>query len=203
MSGKKLTAFTLISLLTIGVLVIGCDEDSNYDQRTVVYASNINEGVPYFSDVLNQGDSLFKEDGVTPIASDDYVEEDWIKIQFHNKPYSTIIDPSNNALGDFLVTGYDVEFARLDGGTTPVPPFLGKTSVLVPVGSMVEAYIILVPFYAKNDSPLFDLRYTGIEIMTHAHITFHGHEIISGNDVDFSASISVNFADPLCREKKN
>ena len=47
MSVKKTTAFTFVAALIIGVLLFGCDEDSNYDQRTVVYVSNINATSSY------------------------------------------------------------------------------------------------------------------------------------------------------------
>ena len=198
MSRRKLTTFALMSLLTIGALVVGCDE-SNYDQRTVVYVSNINDGAPYFSDVLNQGDSIYYTDTDSIKSIDDYVEEDWIKVQIHNKPYSSLVDAGGSSLGDFLVTGYDVEFVRKDGGPTPVPPFSGETSILVPCNTLVEAVILFVPFSAKNDPTLvlYSLHYTGLEIMSYAHITFHGHEVQTTCNIDFSAGISVNFGDPL------
>ncbi len=197
MSVKKCTAFIFTTVMIIGALLIGCDEDSNYDQRTVVYVSNINEGFPYLSDVRNQGDSLWERDYSDYKYDDDYWVEDWVKVEFHNRPYSGVIDPNNSSLGDFLLTSYDVEFITMDGSGTPVPPFSGETSILVPANSMVEGAILLVPVYTKRMAPLVDLEYTANEIMTNAHITFHGHEVQTDRDIEFSAGILVNFADIL------
>ena len=203
MSLKKCTAFTFVMVLVIGALLVGCDEDSNYDQRTVVYVSNINDGFPVLSDVRNQGDSLYERDGVTFKLDDDFWVEDWIKVEFHNRPYSSIADPCNSSLCDFLFTSYDVEFVRMDGGVTPVPPFTGETSILVPANSLVEGGILLVPVSAKRASPLVDLEYTSSEIMTNARITFHGHEIQTDREIHFSAGILVNFADILDEDEQN
>lgn len=202
MSVKKCTAFTFVTALIIGALLVGCDEDSNYDQRTIVYISNINEGFPVLSDVRNQGDSLYERDGVTWKRDDDYWVEDWVTVEFHNRPYSSIVDPCNSSLGDFLVTSYDVEFITMDGTPTPVPPFTGETSVLVPANSLVEAAILLVPVAAKQVSPLVDLEYTANEIMTNVHITFHGHEIQTDREVHFPAGVVVNFADILNEDEQ-
>jgi len=203
MSVKNCTAFTFVTVLIIGALLVGCDEDSNYDQRTVVYVSNINDGFPVLSDVRNQGDSLYEKDGETFKRDDDFWLEDWIKVEFHNRPYSSVVDPNSGSLGDFLFTSYDVEFVRMDGGTSPVPPFTGETSILVPANSLVEGVILLVPVSAKRISPLVDLEYTANEIMTNAHITFHGHEIQTDREIDFSAGILVNFADILEEDEQN
>lgn len=203
MSVKKCAAFTFVSMLIIGALLVGCDEDSNYDQRTVVYVSNINEGFPVLSDVRNQGDSLYERDGVTFKYDDDFWLEDWVKVEFHNRPYSSIVDPNSSSLGDFLLTSYDVEFMTMDGSATPVPPFTGETSVLVPANSLVEGAILLVPVYSKRMVPLVDLEYTANEIMTNAHITFHGHEIQTDREVHFSAGVVVNFVDILNEDEQN
>jgi hypothetical protein len=197
MSVKKCTAFIFTTAMIIGALLIGCDEDSNYDQRTVVYVSNINEGFPYLSDVRNQGDSLWERDYSDYKRDDDYWEEDWIIVEFHNRPYSGIVDPNNGSLGDFLLTSYDIAFITMDGSATPVPPFTGETSILVPANSRVEGAILLVPVYTKLMPPLVNLEYTANEIMTNAHITFHGHEVQTDRDIEFSAGILVNFADIL------
>ena len=203
MSVKKCTAFTFVTVLIVGALLVGCDEDSNYDQRTVVYVSNINDGFPVLSDVRNQGDSLYERDGTTFKMDDDFWVEDWVTVEFHNRPYNSVVDPNSSSLGDFLFTSYDVEFIRTDGGVTPVQPFTGETSILVPANSMVEGGILLVPVYAKRMSPLVDLEYTADEIMTNAHITFHGHEVQTDREVHFSAGILVNFADILNEDEQD
>jgi len=198
MSAKKITIFTLISLIAFGLFLLGCDEDSSYDQRTVVYVSNVNDGAPFISDVLNQGDSLWTEDYSDYNTSDDFIEEDYLKIEFHNRPYSSVVDVSGSSLGDFLLTSYDVEFIRYDAGTVPVRPFRGQTSILVPCDSKVEALILLVPFGEKQVSPLADIQYDwDVEILAFARITFHGHEVQSEREIEFTANVTVNFGDPV------
>jgi hypothetical protein len=201
MHKKKLTAITLISIVAVWFLVMGCDEDSNMDARTVIYVSSINDNAPYLSDVLNQGDSIFDRTGTIAITHDDYPEEDWIKVQIYNKPYNNIVGTTASNLGDFLVTGYTVEFADLAGGASPVAPFTGSTSILVPSNTMVEGYILLVPIYSKQIPPLVDMRYTALEIMTIATITFTGYEVQTDRSLSFSCNMTVNFADPLETEE--
>jgi len=191
----KLIVF--IVALFLGVIFLSCSDNTSNNQRTIVMVSNINDGSPFVSDVLNQGDSLYNHDRVTYKTDDDFIEEDYIPVTFYNRPYSSLIDVDNSSLGDFLVTGYDVEFIRPDGGTSPVPPFTGQTSVLVPANSTVEANILLVPSYVKSQPPLDSLQYTSNEIMAYAHIIFHGHEVQTDRSIDFTADISVDFADPL------
>ena len=194
----KIKVAALLSALVLGALILSCSEDSNYDQRTVVYVSSINENKPFLCDVLNQGDSLYMPHSTTVYKTDDdYVTEDRIQIVFHSKPYNEIIDPSTGALGSFLVTGYDVEFLPQGGDPVPVPPFSGKTSVLVPANEEIAAEILLVPYAAKQVSPLMELMYHPNEIMSIARIKFYGHEVQANKEITFEAMISVNFADPL------
>ncbi len=202
MSSRNFIILTIISLMVFVGVMQGCDEDTSYDSRTVVYVSNINDGAPYFSDVLNQGDSLRRENGDI-VDIDDYIEEDWIKVTIHNRPYSSIANPAVSSLGDFLLTDYEVRFTTQGGATNPVPTFTGETSILVPSNSTVEAFILLVPFNAKTVDPLFAMRYTDLEILASANITFRGHEVQTDRDIEFNASISVNFADFLGTEDMN
>jgi len=201
MSVKKLAALAATALLVIG-MVGGCDDDTSYDQRTVIYVSNINEGSPYLSDVLNQGDSLYYNKTVILKREDDYIEEDRIKVEFHNRPYNSQQNPTIGSLGDFLVTGYRIEFVRDDGGPTPVEAFEGNMQLLVPANSMVEGIITLVPFYNKAaGTMLAAMQYTALEIMTNAHITFRGHEVQTDRNIEFSCALFVEFADPLCLDE--
>ncbi len=194
----KIKLAALVSALVLGAIILSCSEDSNYDQRTVVYVSSINENMPFLCDVLNQGDSLYMPQSTTVYKEDDdYVTEDRIQVVFHNKPYNGIVNPENGALGDFLVTGYDVEFISTGGSLTPVASFSGTTSILVPADDDAMGYILLVPFSAKNLDPLNLLKYSPSEIMAQAHITFHGHEVQTDVNVDFETMILVSFADPL------
>lgn len=194
---KPIHLIAFASALIAAALLMSCTDETNYDQRTVVYVASMNDDAPFLCDVLNQGDSLYERDGVTYKTDDDYISEDHIKVVFHNKPYNGILDPENGSLGDFLVTDYDVAFTPLGSDPVPVPAFSGKTSILVPAGELVEGYILLVPFGAKNVDPLSGIMYTATEIMTIATVTFRGHEIMTDREVSFGSGITVNFADPL------
>jgi hypothetical protein len=192
---RKVVIFVFALLLA--AVILSCSEDSNYDQRTVVYVGSINGDKPFLSDVLSQGDSIYNADMITYKTIDDGVREDWIAITFYNKPYSTVIEPGTGSLGDFLVTGYDVSFVAFGGAETPVEPFSGSTSILVPQSGSVTGQILLVPFSAKNTDPLDSMKYTSLEIMARAHFIFHGHYVQTTTQVDFEADVTVNFADPL------
>lgn len=196
MFGKSKVVVLAFALMLVAV-ILSCSEDSNYDQRTVVYVGGINGDKPFMCDVLNQGDSLYQEDMITYKTVDDNITEDYVAVAFYNKPYSTVIAPGTGSLGDFLVTGYDVEFIPLDGAATPVPSFSGSTSILVPESGSVTGHILFVPFSAKNSDPLDSMKYTPLEIMARAHITFHGHYVQTTTQVEFETNLSVNFADPL------
>ncbi len=198
---KKISILAVAIFVSTAVFMTGCDDDSVYDQRTVVYVSNINEGQPYMSDVLNQGDSLYYTDTFILKLEDDYIQEDRIMIEFHNRPYNNTLTTPTTSLGDFMVTGYTVEFETLDGSPSPVEAFTGEMNLVVPTNTKVEAYITIVPFYNKaNGTTLWGLQYTQQEIMTNAHITFHGHEIQTERNIDFPAGVFVEFADPLVVE---
>jgi hypothetical protein len=198
---RKVKVAACASALVLVALILSCSEDSNYDQRAVIYVSSINGDAPYLCDVLNQGDSLYMPDNITYKTSDDFITEDRIEIAFTNKPYNSIIDPENGSLGDFLVTGYDVRFFPYGGASEPVQRFTGSTSILVPSGETVSGEILLVPFAAKTVDPLVGLEYSALEIMARAHITFHGHEIQTNNELSFEVNMTVNFADPLTTKK--
>jgi hypothetical protein len=196
MFGKS-KVVVLASALLLAAVIMSCSEDSNYDQRTVVYVGGLNKDAPYLCDILSQGDSLYEEDMITYKTSDDFITEDRVEVVFYNKPYSTVVEPGTGTLGDFLVTGYDVSFIPLGGAPDPVASFSGSTSVLVPQGESVAANVLLVPFSAKNLDPLNSMKYTPLEIMARAHFVFHGHYVQTTTLVDFTADLTVNFADPL------
>jgi len=200
MFGKSKVVMLAFALLLLAV-ILSCSEDSNYDQRTVVYVGGINADAPFLCDILHQGDSIYLEDMRTFKRSDDFITEDWVEVLFYNKPYSAVLEPGEGSLGDFLVTGYDVEFFTYGGAPNPVPAFSGSTSILVPASESVTGSILLVPFYAKNTVPLDTMKYTNYEIMARAHLTFHGHYVQTTTQVEFEADLSVNFADPLLSTK--
>ncbi len=197
MSVRKMSLVAAVMLIVGAAVMAGCDsKPDNYTTRTIIYVSYMNDGMPYLCDVLNQGDSLYYEDTFILKLEDDFITEDRVKVTFHNRPYNGIIEPCLS-LGDFLVTGYTVEFVPTAGGPLPAPSFTGNTSVLVPANEMVEFWIVLVPFDAKTVDPLLSMQYTNQEIYTNARITFRGHEVQTTREIGFDAGLHVNFGDPL------
>lgn len=197
MSVRKMSLVAAVMLIVGTAVMVGCDsKPDNYTTRTIVYVSYINEGMPYMCDVLYQGDSLYYEDTEIIKYVDDLITEDRVSVIVHNRPYNALIEPQLS-LGDFLITGYTVEFVPTDGSPVPLPPFTGNTSVLVPANEMVEFWIVLVPFDAKTVDPLLSIQYTNQEIYSNARIRFTGHEIQTSREIRFDAGLHVNFADPL------
>ncbi len=203
MSFRKFATLAVISLLAIVILNSGCDTDTQYDERTVVYVSNINDGYPFICDVVNQGDSLYYKDTFIIKYEDDYVVEDRVKVTIHNRPYNSLVDPCNSSLCDFLITGYTVEFVRMDGGPELVAPFTGEMSLLVQANSVVETYILLVPYISKINGLLLGVHYSNLEYMTNAQITFHGHEVQTDRNINYSAGLQVNFLDWMSKTDPN
>jgi len=197
MSVRKMSLVAVVMIMVFAAVMVGCDnKPDNYTTRTIVYVSYINDGMPYLCDVLEQGDSLYYEETFTLKLEDDFIKEDRVKVVIANRPYNGLIEPALS-LGDFLVTSYTVEYVTTDGSPTPLPPFTGNTSVLIPADEMVEAWIVLVPFDAKTVDPLVSMQYTNQEIYSNANITFRGHEVQTDREIVFRASLHVNFADPL------
>ena len=194
---RKMSLVAAVMLIVGAAVMVGCDsKPDNYTTRCIIYVSYLNDGEPYLCDVLNQGDSLYYEDTFTLKLEDDFITEDLVKVTFHNRPYNGIIEPALS-LGDFLVTGYTVEFVPTDGSAVPLSGFTGNMSVLIPADEMIDAYIVLVPFAAKTVDPLVSMQYTNLETYTNARIIFSGHEVQTTREIKFEAGLHVNFADPL------
>ena len=197
MSVRKMSIVAAVMLIVGDAVMFGCDnKPDNYTTRAIIYVSYLNDGEPYMCDVLEQGDSLYYEDTFTLKLEDDFITEDKVKVTFHNRPYNGIIEPALS-LGDFLVTGYTVEFVPTDGSPVPLSSFTGNRSVLIPANEMIDAYIVLVPFGAKTVDPLLSMQYTNQEFYTNARITFRGHEVQTTREISFEAGLHVNFGDPL------
>ena len=198
---RKILAFSLV----VGVLAIiaaSC-ENGTEENRAVVIVSSINENVPFFSDVLEQGDTVLV--GGLPYTVDDFITEDYVIVTFYNRPYNefTTTGPGK-PLSDFIVTRYLVEWRLAGGATGSVPPaFEGATSVQVPSNTLVSAAILLVPFNLKNESGIFfPLWYSDTEVLTIAHITFWGHEVGTDREWSFAAELTVNFGDWIIETDK-
>jgi hypothetical protein len=200
---RKLLGFLCVFGIVV-VFMVGCETDGE-EKRAVVTVAAINDNAPVFSDVLEQGDSVYRENG-DPVRLDDYIKEDNVKVLFYNRPYNTFtFTGAGRPYGEFLVTRYRIEWQRSDTGEVP-PVYNGATSVSIPTGEYVEAYIVLVPFEVKNLPFISSLNYLGTnagdEILCIANITFWGHEVGTGRESTIQASVSVNFADWIIESKK-
>ena len=206
---RKLIAF--LAVIGVAVFMVACS-DTDESNRQVVVVSTMNDGFPFFSDVLDQGDTLFV--GGAPFTQDDYLQEDWIPITFHNRRYNSLnITAEGLPFSDFLITNYRVDWARADGGpAADVPPtFFGATSLRCEIDEFTTGYFVLVPFdvkllgWAQNINYLNPQPAGGFpdEYQMIATYTFTGHEIGSDREETFQASVTVNFADPVVRSEEN
>ncbi|MEJ2721525.1 MAG: hypothetical protein P8181_10365 [bacterium] len=203
--------FFVLLVAVFAVVVGSCDNESE-ENRAVVIVSSINDNVPFFSDVLDQGDTLYV--GSTPYTVDDFIREDWVPVTFYNRPYSPINTTGpGRPLSDFLITRYRVEWVRADGGPADeVPPtYNGATSIQVPSNSYVTGAVLLVPFEVKNMPFMQLINYLNPasqggrwpdEYLMIANITFWGHEVGSSREWSLGASITCNFADPVVESKE-
>jgi hypothetical protein len=197
---RKLMAFA-VTMGIFALFVASCENESE-ENRAVVIVSSINDNVPFFSDVLEQGDTVMV--GTTYYEVDDFVSEDFVAATFYNRPYNSITSTGPGApLSDFLITRYRVEWRSADGSAVELPPIYdGATSIQVPSNSYVEAAFLLVPFQVKNSATFAALRYSPEEILAIAHITFWGHEVGTDREWSLTADLSVNFGDWIIETKK-
>jgi hypothetical protein len=208
---RKLLIFTCILGILI-VLLVSCQTDPE-EKRSVITVAAINDNLPVFSDVLEQGDSVRRDNGQL-VTYDDFVKEDHVKILFYNRPYDPIVFTGpGRPFGEYLVTRYRIEWERLSGTdsarTVRPPTYYGATSISVPTDAFVEGYIVLVPYAVKKMQFLTEIQVTdppepraGEEILCIAHITFWGHEVGTGRETHFTGQVSVNFADLVVKSKK-
>ena len=109
-------------------------------------------------------------------------------------------EPTSPTTNNFItVTRYHVEFRRSDGRNAPGVdvPYAFDGAGTVTVGDSGATMIFaLVRAQAKVEAPLKNLAGAGGAglISTLADVTFYGKDQ-TGNDVQATASISVNFAD--------
>jgi len=110
------------------------------------------------------------------------------------------IDSTPSLLNQVTFNRYRVEYRRPDGRNTPgvdVPyPIDSAVTFTVPKDSNVTASFELVRNTAKRESPLRELRASGLVLSTIANVTFYGRDQ-AGNDVTAIGSIGVNFGDFL------
>ena len=207
---RKFMLFVLV-LGILGILVASCENESE-SNRAVVIVPSLNENMPLFSDVLDQGDTLYV--GGLPWTIDDFIREDFVPVAFYNRPYNafTMTGPGE-PLSDFLVTRYRVEWRRVDSGPADEipPPYDGATSIMVPSNSIVTGAVLLVPAEVKNMAFIQDINYLHKapvgnwpdEYLMIAHFTFWGHEVGTKREWSFEAELSVDFADPVVESEKD
>ena len=198
---RKIVAFSLVVGL-IAVIAGSCENESE-NNRAVVIVSSINENVPFFSDVLEQGDTVLV--GGSYYTVDDFITEDYVLVTFYNRPYNdfTTTGPAK-PLSDFLITRYRVEWRLATDSSGPVPSmYEGATSIQVPANTLVSAAVLLVPFQLKSETGIFfPYWYSNDEILSIAHLTFWGHEVGSDREWSLAAELSVNFGDWIIETKK-
>jgi hypothetical protein len=194
--------FFMCFIAVVGIFLASCNNDSE-ENRAVVTVASINGNAPFFSDVLDQGDTVYVAGTIIPYRADDFVREDYVEVVFQNQPYSPILLTGPNLpLSDFLVTRYRVQWRRVDGGMNVPPTYEGATSISVKSKEMAIGYVLLVPAEVKNSPLMMSINYDGTswpdEYLMIADITFWGHEIGSqSREWSFDASVSVSFADPV------
>lgn len=185
---------------------LGCDATDleNESNRSVVVVSSINEGAPFFADVLDQGDTLYTSAG-TYFAQDDFIVEDIVEVKFFNRPYDqSIVTGPGNPYGDFLVTSYNIEWTVLANNsitTFNVPPTIeAATNIIVQSGSEGGGFILLVPYSHKRYTNVWNLRLVPAggsegEIITRARITFRGHEVGTDHKILIPVDLTVSWGD--------
>jgi hypothetical protein len=174
---------TRLSFAAWFALVLGSSGCSSDHVRSNLWVATINETGALASDVYNNG-----RDGIAG-TNDDFVLEDAV-------PVSIVADegPGANIVpgGPFSIITIESYTVKFDSDEE-VDGFTATLGWNVEVGSTFEGSLTIVPAGHKNRAPLNALTQGG-EIRTNAHITFHGKEANSGNDVTFSTSLPVNFA---------
>jgi hypothetical protein len=200
---RKITLFACLALV-VGVFLASCN-DAGENGRAVVTVSSMNNNAPFFSDVLDQGDTLYFPPG-TAFIDDDFVREDWVPVIFYNRPYNDVVTTGpGQPFADFLVTGYHVTWRRVDGGVGVPPNYTGATNINVPSGEEIPAQILLVPYEVKNSPLMTTINYLNPapggafpdEYLMIANVEFFGHEVGTDREQNFFAEVSVSFGDPV------
>ncbi len=108
--------------------------------------------------------------------------------------------PQASQYTSIVVTRYVISYSRSDGQNTPgvdVPySFEGSLSTLIEIDATVDISFVIVREAAKLESPLFDLRGGGDEVVIQvtATIDFYGHDLVN-NAVKATGSLTIFFAD--------
>jgi hypothetical protein len=159
----------------------------------VVLLTGVPSGVPVLSDVQ-------KMVGTPPVAT---VDSDLANVTFRailKDPNLPALPVTPSPLNTITLSRYHVVFVRSDGRNAPgvdVPyAFDGAITSTIGTGDSTPETFELVRAQAKLEAPLRALVNLGglLEISTIAQVTFYGQDQ-TGNDVQATATIGVNFAD--------
>ena len=159
----------------------------------VVLLTGVPTGVPVLSDVQRMV-------GTPPVPT---VDNNLAVVTFRailKDPNLPALPATPSPLNSITLSQYHVEFVRTDGRNTPgvdVPyAFDGAITATVSGSDTTPETFELVRAQAKLEAPLRALVNQGglVIISTIARVTFYGRDQ-TGNDVQATATIGVNFAD--------
>ena len=101
------------------------------------------------------------------------------------------------ANNDVTITRYHVAYRRADGrnvqGVDVPYGFDGAVTGTIPGGKLAIFGFEIVRHVAKEESPLVELKTSGVVIATIADVTFYGRDQV-GNDINVTGSILIEFA---------
>ncbi|MCI0452310.1 MAG: hypothetical protein L0Z51_07950 [Candidatus Latescibacteria bacterium] len=182
MAKRNIASVAVLALLAL----VACD-DAPESGRTIVSIQEFNLGTPVQSDVeVNNG------------TDPPYIAEDLIPVTFTARPYNAFITGTTH--NQVVIESYTVVWTRTDGGTGTLATRNEASSIYVTVGEETEAFIRLVTWGDKAGPVLLPLVGGSGQISMRADVTFIGREVGTEEEIELSASVSVNFADAVNTE---
>ena len=169
----------LLGLALATTLASGCADDN---VRSELYVSVINNSEALTSDVYN-----FGSDDVP--SGDDFVIEDEVEIEIISQARDGIVNVSSGKFGSMTIERYTVVFESDE----EIESYSSTLGWVVPVNTIFEGFITIVPASLKQQTPLIALQ-SGGEIHANAVVTFYARESESDNETTFQTRIPVNFA---------
>jgi hypothetical protein len=179
----------LAALAVVALAFVACD-DPVETGRVIIDIKEFNGGMPVQSDVLH-------DVGSDP-ADTPYIPEDIIPVVLTARPYNDFI--TGNEHFQIIIEEYTIRWTRTDGGTGALPTRTENAHIVVGVNTETEAAFRLTTWADKAGAILAPLAYTSNTVLMRADIEFRGREMGTEKDVEFGASVSVNFADAANEE---
>jgi hypothetical protein len=194
--------FALAIAMTV-VGLTGCDDNSELE-RSAISVSAVNEAGVYVCATIDAGQNKTSPD--LPGEEDDFVPFAHMPVRVKNRPYNEFItNPDYTPYGDFHITEVRVEWVDIASGDPArlaemqAYNFTTGYDIVVPSGSEVIFDVLMVPFYAKSEYPLFNLAgnpYGPQDVdafVGTARMTFTGHESGSTREVEVIGHTLVEF----------